>query len=95
MSNILNPDQARRFVWPDLGPICLQSLSADSTSRLRVKCQLYTCLIFFSLKKLLLCNTKLTDEGMLFLQGLVHLEVLDIDRTLVTNDGASIIGGTL
>ena len=40
MSNSLNPDQARRFVGPDLGPDlgpnCLQKLSADSTGRQRV-----------------------------------------------------------
>ena len=24
MSNSLDPDQARHFVWPDLGPNCLQ-----------------------------------------------------------------------
>lgn len=30
---------------------------------------------------------------MLFLEGLVHLEVLDLDRTMVTNDGANVIGG--
>ena len=29
MSNNLNPDQARHFVGPDLGPNCLQRLSAD------------------------------------------------------------------
>ena len=28
MSNRLEPDQARHFVGPDLGPICLQRLSA-------------------------------------------------------------------
>ena len=28
MSNDLNPDQARHFVGPDLGPNCLQRLSA-------------------------------------------------------------------
>ena len=30
MHNSLEPDQARRFVGPDLGPNCLQRLSADS-----------------------------------------------------------------
>ena len=35
-SNSLDPDQARRFVGPDLGPNCLQRLSADDTSRQRV-----------------------------------------------------------
>ena len=29
----LDPDQAKHFVGPDLGPICLQWLSADNTSR--------------------------------------------------------------
>ena len=37
MSNILDPDQAQHFVGPDLGPNCLQRLSADDTSRYRVK----------------------------------------------------------
>ena len=32
----LDPDQAPQNVWPDLGPNCLQKLSADTTSRLRV-----------------------------------------------------------
>ena len=36
MSNSLDPDQARHFVGPDLGPNCLQRLSADNTSRQRV-----------------------------------------------------------
>ena len=33
--NSLDPDQARRFVGPDLGPNCLQRISADDISRLR------------------------------------------------------------
>ena len=37
MSNSLDPDQARRFVVPDLGSNCLQRLSADDTSRQRAK----------------------------------------------------------
>ena len=37
VSNSLDPDQARHFVGPDLGPNCLQSISADNTSRQRVK----------------------------------------------------------
>ena len=32
MSNCFDPDQARRFVGPDLGPNCLKRLSADDTS---------------------------------------------------------------
>ena len=33
VSNSLDPDQARRFVGPDLDVIYLQTLSADGTSR--------------------------------------------------------------
>ena len=33
MSNSLDPDQARLFVGPDLGPNCLQRLSADNIGR--------------------------------------------------------------
>ena len=28
-----DPDQAGHFVWPELGPNCLQRLSADDTYR--------------------------------------------------------------
>ena len=33
VSNSLDPDQARHFVGPDLGPNCLQRLSAEDKSR--------------------------------------------------------------
>ena len=33
MSNSLDPDQARQFVGPDLGPNCLQRLSADISGK--------------------------------------------------------------
>ena len=33
VSNNLDPDQDRHFVGHDLGPNCLQSLSADDESR--------------------------------------------------------------
>ena len=36
VSNSLDPDQTRHFVGPDLGPNCLQMLSAGDTSRQRV-----------------------------------------------------------
>ena len=36
MSNSLDPDQDRQYVGPDLGPNCLQRLSADDTRRQRV-----------------------------------------------------------
>ena len=32
VSNSLDPDQARHYVGPDLGPSCLQRLSADDKS---------------------------------------------------------------
>ena len=41
MLNSLDPGQARRSVGPDLGPSCLQRLSADDTSRHRVKVSFY------------------------------------------------------
>ena len=34
--NILDPDQARHIVWPELAPNYLQRLSADVTNRQRV-----------------------------------------------------------
>ena len=37
MQNILDSDQARHFIGPDLGPNCLQRLSVDDTSKQRVK----------------------------------------------------------
>ena len=37
VSNSLDPDQARHFVRPDLGPNCLQRLSADNKSPLAGK----------------------------------------------------------
>ena len=36
VSNSLDPDQARHFVGPDLGPNCLQNISADDKSSLVV-----------------------------------------------------------
>ena len=42
VSNNLDPDQARHFVGPDLGPNCLQRLSADNTSKQRVNPLLQT-----------------------------------------------------
>ena len=37
MSNRLDPDQARHFFEPDLGPKCVHRLSTDNSSRQRVK----------------------------------------------------------
>ena len=37
VSSSLDPDQARRKRRPDLGPNCLQRLSADDNSRQRVR----------------------------------------------------------
>ena len=36
VSNSVDPDQARHFVGPDMGPNCLQKLLAYDTSRPRV-----------------------------------------------------------
>ena len=38
VSNSLDPDQTRHFVGPDLGPNCLQMLSADDTSKEELNC---------------------------------------------------------
>ena len=37
VSNSFDPERTLHSVGPDLGPNCLQRLSADGTSRLRVK----------------------------------------------------------
>ena len=42
MSNSLDPDQARHFVGPDLGPNCLQRLSTDDTSNFKELMKLET-----------------------------------------------------
>ena len=43
----MDPDQARRFVGPDLGPDCLQMLSADDGSvnvvRFSIRIVLFDC----------------------------------------------------
>ena len=48
--NSLDPDQARLFVGPDLGPNCLQRLSADDTSRQSVLKRLILCLYLVVIK---------------------------------------------
>ena len=40
MANSLDPDQARHFIRPDLGPNCLQRLSADDTRSQKVKTEI-------------------------------------------------------
>ena len=37
MSNSLHPDQAQHFIKPDVGPNCLEKLSAENTRRQRVE----------------------------------------------------------
>ena len=49
VSNSLDPDQAQHFVEPDLGPNCLQRLSADDTSRQRYKHQIFISSIIGSM----------------------------------------------
>ena len=53
VSNTLDPDQARHFVGPDLGPDCLQRLSADNKSpplvadkEFNTKQHVHTCTTF-------------------------------------------------
>ena len=41
VSNSLDPDQARHFVGPELGPNCLQRISSDDTSLQRVKIEAF------------------------------------------------------
>ena len=36
VANSMDPDQVRRFVWPDLGPNNLRRLSADAKSGISV-----------------------------------------------------------
>ena len=48
MSNRLDPDQDRHSLGPDLGTNCLQKLSADNTSRQRVKSTNSTVLVVHS-----------------------------------------------
>ena len=40
MSNSLDQDQAQHFVGPDLGPNCLQRLSADNIGDKELTCKL-------------------------------------------------------
>ena len=54
VSKSLDPDQARHFVGPDLGPNFLQILLADNTSRQRVTAGVV--LIFFFLVKFEICH---------------------------------------
>ena len=61
MSNSLDPDQARRFVGPDLGPNCLPKLPADDTGRQRVK----YVLLFLNDYYLLLCSRHFLMMGCL------------------------------
>ena len=55
VSNSLDPDQARQNVGPDLDPNSLQKLSADATSRQRVKWGIY-CLLKAHMQILHTCS---------------------------------------
>ena len=46
MANILDPDQDQHSIGPDLGSNCLQRLSADDSSRQRLKF-LYASFVLF------------------------------------------------
>ena len=43
MSNRMSPDQARRSVGPDLGPICLQGSQHTSLNRQRIRRRCCKC----------------------------------------------------
>ena len=58
MSNSLDLDQAQHTVEPDLVPNCLQKLSADNTSRQRIKLPLHVT----SLVKILAHELKYTTD---------------------------------
>ena len=49
MSNRLDPNQARQIVGPDLGPNCLQRLSADNTGRERVNRHMTSNVLYMEL----------------------------------------------
>ena len=65
--NRLDPDQARRFVRPDLDPTCLQRLSADDTSRQRgeLKIKSYYLFIRSRPKKIMEATHPLEQKDML------------------------------
>ena len=49
MTNSLDPVEARHFVGPDLGPNCLERLSADDASRQNVYSPIQCGLFFMKL----------------------------------------------
>ena len=63
VSNSLDPDQARHFVGPDLGPNCLEKLSADDTSRYKVKTAAHCIFVLLSI---FLCALIKRKEYILF-----------------------------
>ena len=91
VSNRLDPDQNQSSVSPDLGPNCLQRLSADDKSPLAV--EVYNkCLCF--LKALNTCRTTLLYkiESIIFLllfqskQGIWHQHILFFDFFSISFD---------
>ena len=62
MSNRLDPDQARHFMGPNLGSICLQRLSAnDGNQFILILPKIQT-----DITKLLLAETLIMFDGNLF-----------------------------
>ena len=59
MSHSLDPDQTRHFVRPDLGPNCLQRLSADDTS---IGAELIHFVLIRKIKKQISSRQKLHDQ---------------------------------
>ena len=63
ISNSLNPDQARLFIEPDLGPNCLPRIAADDTylnNPELAECVCFPSVVFFFLLKLAIM-VKITD----------------------------------
>ena len=79
MSNSLDLDQARHFVGPDLGPNCLQRLSADDTRRQKVN--------HYTTSAPLLCDqypnpNELAHPYILTLNGPIETKVVCFSRLL-------------
>ena len=73
VSNSLDSDQARRYVGPDLGPICLQRLSADDKRKERFK-GLFPLFLQFEHHLLGFCSFQL---GSPLCRGIFGTEILN------------------
>ena len=77
MSNSLDPDQAWPFVGPDLGPNCLQRLSADNKSPLvekELKHQVGFLIFFFFFSEKISLNISCKSSA----SQIIHMKYQDI-----------------